>query len=142
VVGSWEARRSAESDARNTFGVLMVRNHLDVRPQADLTDLELEHRVRRALRCDPLVERRDVEVAGRSAEVALRGAVESERERRRALQAAADVKGIAGVHDHLWVEGQAGARASRQLPHGSAKEAERAPGRRNRIASRFVEKER
>jgi osmotically-inducible protein OsmY len=33
VVGSREARRSAESDARNTFGVLMVRNHLDVRPR-------------------------------------------------------------------------------------------------------------
>jgi osmotically-inducible protein OsmY len=101
TVDNLEARRAAEKDARNTVGVVLVRNHLQVRPTTDLADEEITQRVRRARRRDPLVNRFDVAVTTFGGEVYLAAAVDSWIERIHAEQVAAGVEGVMDIHNNL-----------------------------------------
>jgi osmotically-inducible protein OsmY len=92
---------AAEKDARNTVGVLMVRNHLQVRPTFDLADEEITQRVERAMRRDPLVNPFDVGVTTFDGEVYLAGEVDSWIERIHAEQVAARVQGVVDIHNNL-----------------------------------------
>jgi osmotically-inducible protein OsmY len=103
VVDNLEARRAAETDARNTVGVALVRNHLRVRPTNPLSDEEITLRVQRALRWDPVVDRFDVGVTTFDREVSLAGEVDSWPERNHAEDVAAGVPGVVEVQNNLRV---------------------------------------
>jgi osmotically-inducible protein OsmY len=101
TVDNLEARRAAERDARNTVGVVLVRNHLQVRPTSELGDEEITRRVERAMRRDPLVDRFDVGVTTFDGEVYLAGQVDSWIEKTHAEQVAAGVQGVIDIHNNL-----------------------------------------
>lgn len=103
-VGGLDAKRAAEQDARNTVGVLEVRNELRVRPDDIPTDLQLEKRVREAIEWDARLERHEIDVAVRNAKVYLHGAVDSHVERERATDVSARVGGVVAVENRLEVD--------------------------------------
>jgi len=104
VVHDLEAKRAAESDARNVVGVVSVVNHLKVRPASIPPDNELEKRVGEALSKDPYVDRLDVAVDARNGLVYLRGDVNNSFEKEHARSVAEGVKGVTAVINNLTSE--------------------------------------
>jgi osmotically-inducible protein OsmY len=107
TVDNLQASRAAEQDAKNTLGVLRVKNHIKVRPRECVPDLELEQRVRRALSVDVYVDRIDVSVHADGGRVYLSGKVNNSFERSHAGVVAAGVKGVVTVtndldYEHRW----------------------------------------
>jgi osmotically-inducible protein OsmY len=105
VVQDLQARRAAEEDARNTVGVLLVRNHLRVRPAVERSDEEITRQVQEALQRDPLVDRFNVGVTTFRGEVFLSGEVDSWFEEARAENAAAGVPGVVDIRNNLRADG-------------------------------------
>jgi osmotically-inducible protein OsmY len=103
TVDNLEARRAAERDARNTVGVVDVRNHLRVRPRATATDEELAQGVRQALARDPYMRDFVVSVTASSGEVRLAGEADSEFEKVYAETVAAGVPGVVDVRNDMRV---------------------------------------
>jgi osmotically-inducible protein OsmY len=114
VVGNAEARRAAANDARNTVGVLMVRNHLQVRPASHVEDATITRNVRQALSRDPMLDRYGIVVSTLDGEVTLSGEVDSRFEKRRAGDDAATVAGVVDVRNRLDVQ-PAIARSDREI---------------------------
>jgi osmotically-inducible protein OsmY len=104
VVDNAEARRAAERDARNTVGVLMVRNHLQVRPANAVGDATITRKVEQALSRDPMLDRYGVVVTTYDGEVTLTGEVDSRFEKRLAEDDASTVAGVVDVHNRLDVQ--------------------------------------
>jgi osmotically-inducible protein OsmY len=115
VVDNLQARRAAERDARDTVGVVMVRNHLRVRPATAATDEALKDRVGRALLLDSLVNRFDVHVTALDGRVYLTGEVDSRVARERAGIVASRVPGVVEVDNDLTVMRQAVWRSDHEL---------------------------
>ncbi|MGE3171835.1 MAG: BON domain-containing protein [Planctomycetota bacterium] len=97
------ARRAAAADARNTVGVVTVRNRIAVEPTAARSGVAIERAVRDALRRDPYVDRFDVRVDVRNGMAHLYGAVDTDFERARADDVTSRVLGVVGVDNHLEV---------------------------------------
>jgi len=95
------AARAAERDAHNTIGVWRVRSHIVVRPAVTLDDEELAEAVRAALARDAHLHRWNIDVDVVGGIVSLSGRVLDERERQRAQDVAARVRGVLGVADRL-----------------------------------------
>lgn len=104
VVGDLRAKRAAEHDARNTVGVLGVRNHLKVRPEEERADGLIEQDVRAALLRSPHVQRHEVDVDAVDGVVYLDGKVDSFFEKRQADDLAARVVGVTQVKNRIAVE--------------------------------------
>jgi osmotically-inducible protein OsmY len=102
TVDNLAARRAAGADARNTVGVIEVRNHLRVRPAA-VTDAKITSSIEQALERDPLMDRFAVGVRTFDGEVQLDGEVASAFERSHAAALAAAVGGVVGVENDLQV---------------------------------------
>jgi len=103
TVDNLEARRAAEEDARNTVGVIAVRNHLRVRPSTRYSDEEITQDVQTALARDPFVDRFDVGVTTYRGDVALAGTVDSVFEKEHAETVTSGVKGVLDVRNNLHV---------------------------------------
>jgi osmotically-inducible protein OsmY len=103
VVDNLEAKRAAERDAHNTVGVVLVRNHLHVRPAAEQTDAELEDQVEQALLLDPLVDRFDIGVSVFNGRAYLAGTVDRSFDKWHAEDVAAGVEGVVDVTNNLVV---------------------------------------
>jgi osmotically-inducible protein OsmY len=102
-VDNLAAKKIAEEIAKNTMGVVQVKNHLRVRPQKFADDLALAQEVKAALLRDPYVERFDMRVSARNSSVNLDGRVDSTFEKDYAAFVAARVPGVVDVNNRLTV---------------------------------------
>lgn len=102
VVDNLGARKAAARDARNTVGVLRVRNRIQVRPAGnDCQDPAIMARVRSALSRDPVLSRREIDVRCHDGRVTLRGTVDSRHLALRAGELAARTRGVTEVANRL-----------------------------------------
>jgi osmotically-inducible protein OsmY len=103
TVDNLDARHAAGSDARDTVGVVLVRNHLHVRPPREASDEMITEEVRQAIARDPLVDRFGVGVATFRGQVSLAGDVDSLLEKDRAGRIASGIDGVVAVHNDIQV---------------------------------------
>jgi osmotically-inducible protein OsmY len=103
VVDNLEAKRAAERDAHNTVGVVLVRNHLHVRPAVRQTDAEIRDQIEQALLLDPLVDRFHIGVSVFNGRAYLTGTVDRAFDKRRAESVTAGVEGVVDVTNNLVV---------------------------------------
>lgn len=102
-VNQLDAKRIAEEDARSVAGVWHVRNLLKVKPGDPVPDEETAENVREAIRLDPFVQRRQIDVTVHDGEVRLEGTVGSKFEKKRAESAASAAAGVVAIHNDLRV---------------------------------------
>jgi osmotically-inducible protein OsmY len=101
VVDNYMAKKAAEQDAENTVGVRRVKNYLKVRPATMPTNVELERRVRRALKSDPYVDRFDVTVNAYNGWIYLTGNVNTSFEKEQAGRVVESLNGVVEVVNNL-----------------------------------------
>ncbi|MCB0331005.1 MAG: BON domain-containing protein, partial [Bdellovibrionales bacterium] len=98
------AKRAAEQDARNTFGVVRVNNYLRVRPKILLVDADLIERVDNRLTWDADLEANDsITPVARNGEVSLYGTVDTYFEKWHAEDVTSRVGGVVAVKNYLTV---------------------------------------
>jgi osmotically-inducible protein OsmY len=100
-VNNLEAKRAAEQDARNTVGVVDVRNRIRVKPVSVMTDAVVAQNVRQSLLLDPIVQHFDVTVHVRAGIAHLYGTVDSFFEKHHAEEIAYKTGGVIGVRNHI-----------------------------------------
>ena len=103
TVDNLKAKHSAGQDARNTVGVLTVKNRIKVRPESPVTDDKIKERVERAIGRNPYVERYDISVISTSGIVDLYGIVDSYFEKIQAGDVASRVNGVVAVDNNISV---------------------------------------
>ena len=108
VVDNLRAKIAAEQDAKNTFGVRRVKNHLKVRPEKVPANKVLKKRITGALANDPYVESYEINVSVLDGKVYLYGTVNTSFEKSRAQYLAESVRGTVHVYNnidfhHAWV---------------------------------------
>lgn len=89
--------------ARNTVGVLLVKNELVVRPAEIASDEVLSERARAALLWDPEVGAQGIEVSAHDGFVTLTGHVVTAYERQQATDVVAAISGIRDLDNQLRV---------------------------------------
>jgi osmotically-inducible protein OsmY len=104
VVDNLKAKQSAAADARNTVGVVRVKNRLKVRPAEDLSEKKIAQNIRQALSRDPYMEPYEITVVVRNGTAHLYGTVDSYFEKGQAEDVASRAKGVTGVRNHLEVD--------------------------------------
>jgi osmotically-inducible protein OsmY len=107
VVNNLKAKQAAEQDAKNTTGVLLVKNNIKVRPKVIPADSDLKKSITDALLDDLYVDRFDLSVSAYSGVVYLSGNVNTSWEKQHAETVAEGVKGVLSVvnsidYEHHW----------------------------------------
>jgi osmotically-inducible protein OsmY len=102
-VSSLRAKNSAETDAKNTIGVYRVKNYLRVRPEDELSDVEIANKVKKALFLDPVIERYSIHVIAMNGKVYLTGRIGSMKEKDYVEKVASRQKGVVEVENELEV---------------------------------------
>ncbi|HJT82473.1 MAG TPA: BON domain-containing protein, partial [Chthoniobacterales bacterium] len=97
VVDNLKARRAAETDARNTYGVQRVRNHLKVRPVNPPSNDQLSQNAKTALQRDVLLDASGINVVAYNGIVTLNGKVDSNYDKARAEDVIERLNGVARV---------------------------------------------
>ncbi len=105
-VDSAGAQRAAAETARNTVGVVTVRNHTKVRPGKPVPDSTLVGQIAAALTRDAYVDRFQISPSVIDGVAYLSGTVGSYFEKAHAETVAAGVPGVAAVRNNLDVENQ------------------------------------
>jgi osmotically-inducible protein OsmY len=100
-VDNLRAKRAASEDARNVMGVWRVRNHIKVRPEAELTNAKLETKVMDAILRDPYLQMYEFDITARNGRVYLNGQVNSMFEKEHAEDVIERVKGVADVVNYV-----------------------------------------
>jgi len=97
------AKDAAAQVARDTVGVLRVRNRLRVRPELDLSrmDAEVEERIERAWARDPYVDAFDLTALVADGEATLMGTVANHFDKARAESLAYGVTGVVDVNNDI-----------------------------------------
>jgi len=103
VVDNLKARRAAEQDALNAWGVSRVRNLLKTRPVKLIADTKLAQNVVSAFSRDPVVESLDIKLKAKKGVVALNGSVDSYYERALAEDITSRASGVVDVRNNLTV---------------------------------------
>jgi osmotically-inducible protein OsmY len=98
-----KAKRAAARDARNTVGVLRVKNRLRVKPAEPISGEKTAERVENALLLDPYVNRYDIRVEVENGIARLYGTVDSYFDKAQADDVAARVDGVVAVDNNLVV---------------------------------------
>jgi osmotically-inducible protein OsmY len=99
----WHFQRSAaENSVRVLTGVTGIDNQLRIRPRMDA--LDIRQGIKEALERNAEIEAENIDVEVSSSHVALRGKVQSLRERVMAERAAWSARGVTAVEDHLTIE--------------------------------------
>ena len=109
IVGSAEAKRAAEADARQVSGVRTVHNELEVVPKAkqervEARDDDLQKEVAQRLKQREDLSGSSVDVDVKNGVARLTGKVENDDQRLAAAVTARSTPGIRAVHDELKVE--------------------------------------
>ncbi len=102
-VDNLKAKRSAAQDARNTVGVVRVKNRIRVRPTTP-GDTEIAQNIRDALRRDPYVDRYEISVTVVDGTAYLYGTVDTYFEKGQADDVASAIYGVKEVDNNLTVE--------------------------------------
>jgi osmotically-inducible protein OsmY len=103
TVDNLKAKHSAAQDARNTVGVLAVKNRIKVRPESPVTDDKIKERVEHAIERNPYVESYDISVIATNRIVDLYGIVNSYFEKIQAGNVASRVNGVVAVDNNISV---------------------------------------
>jgi osmotically-inducible protein OsmY len=102
TVDSAKARRAAELDARDTVGVMDVRNTVSVQPAGRLTDADIDRGVKRALSDDFLLpDPAAIHASTSKGKVVLKGEVKSGFERFDAIEDVASIPGVSEIVDEM-----------------------------------------
>lgn len=101
TVDNLRAKRAAANDARNTVGVISVRNRIRVEPAGRRSPASIERDVREALLRDPYVDRFDITVSVGNGTARLYGTVDTSFERSQADDVAAGVRGVVEVRNYI-----------------------------------------
>ena len=101
TVHDYQAKRAAEADAENTFGVLRVKNLLKVRPEPIIADATLRERIEDSLERSPLVDADLVTVSVFNGSVWLYGNASTHFERSIAEEVAGNVGGVVEVSNQI-----------------------------------------
>ncbi len=104
IVDSLEAKLAAESLARNTVGVLDVRNDIQVKGNHPQTDEARAERIRSALAIDGATRTGEYQVAVADGNVTLSGTVDNYYQSAKAAELAGAVNGVKHVDVHLTVK--------------------------------------
>jgi osmotically-inducible protein OsmY len=102
-VTSLKAKRAAESLARDTVGVIGVKNVLTVRPSRAVSDQQLTKQVSSALAVNPLLAPTSIDAKAVNGKVTLRGRVPTLFESAEALDVASSLEGVKTVDNQLTV---------------------------------------
>ncbi len=100
-VESLRAKRAAEDDARKTYGVWRVKNHLRVRFEVDVPDTLTKVKVQEAIYRDPFLDRQNISVSVFNNQVYLYGTVDSQFDRDHAETVISNVRGVVSLSNHL-----------------------------------------
>ena len=103
VVDNLKAKRAAEQDAKNTWGVWRVKNLLKTRPVTPIADETLVQNVTSAILRDSVVNDYDIKVKAKNGVVALTGVVDSYFEKSQAEDIASRANGVLDVKNNLTV---------------------------------------
>jgi osmotically-inducible protein OsmY len=103
IVTNLKAKNAAAQDARNTPGVLTIKNFIKVRPPAPLADYEMEQKIRDALERDHALHRYDLVVKVINQKAYLYGDVDTHYEKSRAADMASRVAGVVEVENYVEV---------------------------------------
>jgi len=108
IVEDIKAKKAAEQDAKNTMGVLRVKNNLKVRPKTVPSNDELKKRISKAFLNDPYIERVELTISVYAGTVSLSGGVNTSWEKSHAERITEGVKGVVYVvnnidFEHKWV---------------------------------------
>ncbi len=103
-VDNLSAKQAAEQDAKNTVGVVRVRNFLNVRPKPILSDKEIKDKVEKAIKRDPYLSRNEVTAAVYNGKVYLYGTVDSYFEKYHAKPVVSKLNGVVEVANRLSVD--------------------------------------
>lgn len=103
VVDNLKAKRAAEQDAKNTWGVWRVKNLLKNRPVVAIADEKLGQKVALAFLRDPVVDAYQINVKAKNGVVALTGNVESYYEKSQAEDIASRANGVLDVTNDITV---------------------------------------
>ncbi len=98
------ARQRSQRLAETVRGVRAVVNRIRVNPRWDLTDAEIAHDVRVALRRDPAADSYQIDVDVEDGAVALHGVVDSWQEKHLATLVAQGVRGVRLVDNRIAVQ--------------------------------------
>jgi osmotically-inducible protein OsmY len=109
------SRRAAVEDARNTYGVVSVKDRLRVAPSRVLADEVLHKRVAALLRSDGEVHALGLKVRVSEGRVTLQGVVPSEADRQLALRRISRVDGVLGIRDETRLAPRKANLSDRQL---------------------------
>jgi osmotically-inducible protein OsmY len=101
AVDSLEAKRAAVRDAENTVGVLRIRNHLKVKPVAEITAREIGDKIRKAVIRDTWLSALEIDVKVIDNIAYLNGSVNTYFEKARADTLASSVRGVHEVVNNL-----------------------------------------
>ena len=101
AVESLEAKRGAVRDAENTVGVLRVRNRLKVKPLDEITDREIEDKIRKAVIRDTWLSAFEIDVKVNDKIAYLDGSVNTYFEKAQVDRLASSVRGVREVINNL-----------------------------------------
>jgi osmotically-inducible protein OsmY len=103
-VDTLSAKQAAAQDARNTVGVIRVKNQIKVAPVAGtLSNEDLEQKIQNKFKRDAYMEASEITVNVFSGIVNLYGSVDTHYEKARAEELASEVKGVYAVNNHLLI---------------------------------------
>ncbi len=101
-VNTLSAKQAAAQDARNTVGVIRVKNQIKVSPLPEiLSDEELEQKIQNKFKRDAYVQAFEITANVSSGIVNLYGTVDTYFEKARAEDLASEVPGVYAVNNHL-----------------------------------------
>jgi len=103
IVTNLKAKRAAAQDARNTTGVVTVKNFIKVRPLAPPADSEIEQKIDDALERDYALHRHKLIVSVINQKAYLHGTVDNHHEKSRATDVASRVAGVVEVENYVQV---------------------------------------
>ncbi len=103
TVDNLKAKRSAESDATNTIGVIGVKNKIKVRPEIDFEDADIEKNIEQAFVIDPILDENKFEITVVNNKAYLYGNVDNYSEKMHATNVASLILGVVDVENNIEV---------------------------------------
>lgn len=103
TVSNLKAKHSAGVDARNTVGVLQVKNRIKVKPPYGFSDAEIKENVRDALARNPYIGRYEISITVDAGIVELTGSVDSYFDKSQAEDVASRAPGVKNIQNRITV---------------------------------------
>lgn len=105
-VKNLQVKQAAEQDAKNTIGVHYVKNLIQVKFGASISDRIIKQRIESKLLWDPIIDPYDIRVAVENGTVFLSGVVKSYYEKKHAEDISSAVNGVIDLENNITVSKQ------------------------------------